>query len=302
MVKMRFLLCFAFSLILCQSEGSDPPKMLSSLYGYNDCIGGVNNFDTEEEYLEELKRRNCTVENGRTNVTNVVSSTMISLRCFAWFNPLSWLDGMPVVFNYPLDGTPSYDDFEVELSDGTKITPDCILLGPADEQNELDTALLLGQFGDGPLDTLKPVRVTVVGDVNVVNDEGVLVNAKGVTYSNDVDMNYVSSTVRLVTAKMWDVNVLPEDFHYPLWPLPSQVKYLLIIYTCLTFCSQVYPNDCVSLYPNTTHVIRATFSGGVTTDGIAPIMPSNRNVFRVSRSTDSSDIVYLGLADLRCSS
>ena len=36
----------------------------------------------------------------------------------------------------------------------------------------------------------------------------------------------------------------------------------------------------------------------MTTDGIAPIMPSNRNVFRVSRSTDSSDIVYLGLADL----
>ena len=32
------------------------PTILSSLYGYDDCIGGVNNFSTEEEYLEDLKR------------------------------------------------------------------------------------------------------------------------------------------------------------------------------------------------------------------------------------------------------
>ena len=32
------------------------PAILSTLYGYDDCIGGVNNFDTEEEYYQELKR------------------------------------------------------------------------------------------------------------------------------------------------------------------------------------------------------------------------------------------------------
>ena len=32
------------------------PAILSTLYGYDDCIGGVNNFDTEEEYFQELKR------------------------------------------------------------------------------------------------------------------------------------------------------------------------------------------------------------------------------------------------------
>ena len=56
------------------------PAILSTLYGYDDCIGGVNNFDTEEEYYQELKRwepdlwedtikpflwrRNCTVVTG----------------------------------------------------------------------------------------------------------------------------------------------------------------------------------------------------------------------------------------------
>ena len=28
------------------------PAILSALYGYNDCIGGVNTFDTQEEYME----------------------------------------------------------------------------------------------------------------------------------------------------------------------------------------------------------------------------------------------------------
>ena len=32
------------------------PAILSTLYGYDNCIGGVNNFDTEEEYFQELKR------------------------------------------------------------------------------------------------------------------------------------------------------------------------------------------------------------------------------------------------------
>ena len=32
------------------------PAILSTLYGYDDCIGGVNNFGTEEEYFADLKR------------------------------------------------------------------------------------------------------------------------------------------------------------------------------------------------------------------------------------------------------
>lgn len=47
--------------------------------------------------------------------------------------------------------------------------------------------------------------------------------------------------------------------------------------------AQVYPNDCAAVYPSTTHVVRATFSGGVTSDGVASVLPSNRNVFILSR-------------------
>ena len=48
-------------------------------------------------------------------------------------------------------------------------------------------------------------------------------------------------------------------------------------------CAQVYPNHCSAVYPGTSHVVRATFSGGVTSDGVASVLPSNRNVFILSR-------------------
>ena len=123
------LLTFPYFILSAKPEsGSDVNiRILSSLYGYDGCIGGVNNFDTEvqcqskcdlshhyhlkEEYLDDLKmNRHCTVEDGRTNVAG---STRVSLACGYIFQRLSWLDGMPVVFNYPLETSPNVDDFEV---------------------------------------------------------------------------------------------------------------------------------------------------------------------------------------------
>jgi len=268
----KFVIFVSLAFINCEKE----PKILSCLYGYDNCIGGVNNFESEEEYLDDLKERNCTVEDGHTNV---VDHKRFILGCYDLFQQLSWMDGMPVVFNYPVEHLPSYDDFSIELSDGTLVTPDCTLLRPANEQNEMDTVLLLGQFGDGQLDTVRPATVTVIGDVQLVTDDG-LVSAKGLTYNGN--MNYMTSFIRMVSAKLWDVEHFPEDFIYPLWPLPSQI----------------YPNHCSSLYENTTHVIRVIFNGGVTIDGIQPIMPNNSNVFRLTQDTNDHSLNYLGLADL----
>ena len=38
------------------SPPAPSPAILSTLYGYAGCIGGVNDFPTEEEYMEDLKR------------------------------------------------------------------------------------------------------------------------------------------------------------------------------------------------------------------------------------------------------
>lgn len=103
------------------------------------------------------------------------------------------------------------------------MTPDCVTLGPANERNELDTVLLLGQFGDGARETVRPVEVAVVGEVSLVTDSGP-VSARGLSYrGGEADMGYLTSGVRLVSAKLWDVASNSEDFRPPLWPLPSSV-------------------------------------------------------------------------------
>lgn len=257
------------------------PAILSALYGYDDCIGGVNQYDTDEEYMEEVKRRNCTVVEGPDGkeITNVASANGIRFVCKNY--QLSWLDGMPIVFNFPLKELPSKEAVEVSLSDGATVTPDCVLLGPADEDNELDTLLILGQFGDGGRNSVHPTKVSVVGSIKLLVPDGE-VDAIGVTYENEGDMNYISSSVRLAYARMWDVSEFSEGTHYPHWPLPSPT----------------YPNTCEKLFPSTTHVIRMAFSGGVTLDGVTSVRPSSPGIFTLRSSSSGLEIPYLGLADL----
>ena len=260
---------------LCPGPG---PRILSALYGYDGCIGGVRGLLSEQDYLEDLARRGCTVEAGETNVASVGS---LVLACRDWrFWSLSWRDGIPLVFNSPLQARPAPDSVQLQLSDGALVHPVCVMLGPANEDNELDTLLLLGHFGDGLNDTLRPVSISIVEDVTLVGPEGPT-NARGLSYSSQEDFNYLTSTVRLTSAKLWDATTNPEDFRPPTWPLPSST----------------YPNHCGSLYPATSHVLRATFSGGVTTDGITSIRPTNKNIFRLSSDLQTS-LTYLGLADL----
>ena len=145
------------TLLLARCWGSAPePRILSGLYGYDNCIGGVRGLQSDQHYLQDLTRRGCTVEGGKTNVA---SRTRLMLSCQSLkFWELSWLDGMPLVFNYPLVSRPDPSAVQMELSDGSVVSPVCVMLAPANEQNELDTLLLLGHFGDGIADTLRPVR------------------------------------------------------------------------------------------------------------------------------------------------
>lgn len=260
-----------------QTEIQHQPAILSSLYGYDGCIGGVNNFDTEEQYMEELKRRNCTVVLDSTGQeqTNVAPSQALSYACGA---PITWLDGMPVTFNFPLVEQPTPESIEVELSDGSVVTPDCVTEAPANEANEQDTLLLIGEFGDGLLNTLYPVRVTVLGDVKLQGPDGEL-SAQGLSFSYPGDMKYLDSSVRMVYARLWDVlqwseadsNLAPRAF---------------------------YPNNCEYLFPQTSHIVRVAFSGGITLDGVTGVEPSTPGIFTVWDPEMDEEIPYLGLADL----
>jgi hypothetical protein len=79
--------------------------------------------------------------------------------------PATALDGMPITFSWLIDPA-SIDpaDFAVIRSDGTRTVPSCATLRPANESNETQTILLIGDFGDAA-SGVRPVRVQLVGQV-----------------------------------------------------------------------------------------------------------------------------------------
>lgn len=81
---------------------------------------------------------------------------------------LSWSapgkDGMPVVFSQEVDPkTLDVSDFEITTYKGNKYFPSDITLLPANEEFELRTVLLIGNYGDYPDN--EPVTVKIVGDL-----------------------------------------------------------------------------------------------------------------------------------------
>jgi len=283
--------CFLFSCLpllllrtVCSTAPGPEPTILSALYGYDGCIGGVNNFATEEEYLRELKRRKCTVMMGPggMEVTNVASSLRLKIGCVQPFSRLEWLDGIPVTFSLPLSFTPSTTSFQVHLNDGSTSVPECVVMLPANEANELDTVLLLREFGDGLADAVWPSKVEVVDELGFAGPEGEVSAPPGLVFSSEEDLRYTLSTVRMVYARMWDVAKFEEGTRYPTWPLPSST----------------YPNNCQHLFPKTTHVIRVTFSGGVTRDGVTSLTPESRDIFSLHTAQTGKKVEQLGLADL----
>ena len=85
-------------------------------------------------------------------------------------------DGMPVVFSQTLDpGTLQPKDFEITSKSGEVHTPKCVTLRPAQDQGELRTVLLIGEFGDAPDNP--PLSVKVVGDL--LSDGSPAINFKG---------------------------------------------------------------------------------------------------------------------------
>lgn len=73
-------------------------------------------------------------------------------------------DGMPVIFSLEVDPA-SLDatDFQVTTRDGSTFSVEAVTLLPAEEEFELRTALLIGDYGNHPDNP--PVRVTITGDL-----------------------------------------------------------------------------------------------------------------------------------------
>lgn len=133
------------------------------------------------------------------------------------------LEGMPVVFDRQLAGVPAASAFRITNGAGGVSTPMCATLAPANEEDEDDTVLLVGDFT--PSADVAVVSVEVIGTLTAETGES---------------LNGLStSTITPVT----------ESIHLVSAFVPSAAD------------SEIgAPNGCPS---NTAQVVRATFSGGL---------------------------------------
>lgn len=174
-------------------------------------------------------------------------------------------DGMPLVFSHELDPKSLQgSDFEVTTKNGTVHIVEAASLLPANEEFELRTVLLMGEFGSYPDN--QPVSVRIVGDLMTRTGK----NFKGQT-----------------------VKVIPLEEG----PVLSYAEYFIIDEK---YPYVKKGNGCDCPKEETKMVVKAVWSGGVRAINGDELGEDERNSFVVSmlKGKDTIQIKPFKLADL----
>ncbi len=175
-------------------------------------------------------------------------------------------DGMPLVFSQEVDPS-SLDvtDFEIITENGTRFQAEHVTLMPANEEFELRTTLLIGEYGNHPENP--PVSVKIVGD---------LMSRSG--------QNYKGQSVKVIP--------LPEG------PVISYAEYF-VIDDDYPYVEKGRGCDCPK--EETSMVVRAVWSGGVRALNGKDLGDNELNSFRVTlvQGADTIKVRPYKLADLK---
>lgn len=174
-------------------------------------------------------------------------------------------DGMPLVFSHEIDpGTLEGADFAVTTQNGTVHIVEAASLLPANEEFELRTVLLIGEYGNHPDNP--PVSVEVVGDLMARSGQ----NFKGQTVS---------------------VIPLPEG------PVLSYAEYFTLDEDYPYIESG---NGCDCPKEETNMVVKAVWSGGVRAVNGEELGENELDNFMVTlvKGSDTTKITPFQLADL----
>ena len=174
-------------------------------------------------------------------------------------------DGMPIVFSHEVDPeTLDGVDFEVTTKNGEAFVVEAATLLPANEEFELRTALLIGEYGNHPDNP--PISVNIVGD---------LMTRTG--------SNYKGQTVAVIPLESGPVLSYAEYF-----TLDNDYPYVESGIGC----------DCPK--EETTIVVKAVWSGGVRAVNGEELGPNEVNDFKVTmvNGADTTIVTPFQLADL----
>ena len=199
-------------------------------------------------------------------------------------------DGLPVEFSWPiLPSTLDPSDFRVTLNNGTSVAPQVTSIWPNFEYNERSVAVLFGHFGNRVPPTqpgaIYPVSVQVVRGASVlrlvgphhriVSAVGVSARSRGSPYTSpDVPPAKRGGPV-LVAAKLSMMSAVGD--------------------TGPRIFRQNLPNNGIALYGRRARFrLRVYTSGGMTPNGVSPLLPTGYDrFFRVDAVTSSGRTVRL---------
>ena len=252
---------------------SDEPVILSAGLGFDNIIG-------LPEVTEETVRQaggswysNVKCTNGQEPPTNIFTSSTAADNIGQGYKGYAdYDDGLPVVFSWPV-ATETVDptDFQFTLNTGEVVTAHAAGMFPNWENNERNTVVLFGDFGNRikstDPDALFPVKLEIVADATpllLIGPEGQEFNAVGLTWTTDKSP-YDQGPV-LVGAKLNYVGeqAVGEGGVF----LMDQTPFM--------------PNDEFALYDEGNFRLRVLTSGGFSPDGVTGLRPNMfEDFFRV---------------------
>lgn len=273
------------------------PEMMAAGLGFTGIVG-VPNLSTSNVTLSKTL---AVLAGGTWNSVHCASgqtpplssytsaSTPAGVRSYYGEN-VYYSDGLPVEFSWPiLPSTLDANDFRVTLSNGTSVTPQVTSIWPNFEYNERSVAVLFGHFGNrippSRPGAIYPTSVTVVrgsSTLQLVGPGRRIVSAVGFSVKTP-GSPYTAPGVR------------PAERGGPTLVAAKLSKMSAVGNTGPVIFRQNLPNDGISLYGSQAKFrLRLYTSGGMTPNGVTPLLPTDYDqYFRVIATTSSGRKIAL---------
>jgi hypothetical protein len=273
------------------------PEMMAAGLGFTTIIG-VPNLSTSNV---QLSKTLAVLAGGTWNRIHCAKGETPSLSAYTsavtpggvrtlYGKNVFYSDGLPVEFSWPvLPSTLDPSDFRVTLSNGTTVTPQVTSIWPNFEYNERSVAVLFGHFGNrvrpAGRGAIYPTSVKVVRGASVlklvgphrriVSAVGFSAQTRGSPYTSPRVAPAKRGGPVLVAAKLSMMSAVGDNG-------PRIFR-------------QDLPNSGVALYGKRSRFrLRVYTSGGMTPDGVSPLLPTEYNrFFRVDALTSSGKTVRL---------
>lgn len=257
----------------------DELKILSAGMGFDNIIGTPgDDFDVTFEAMGSwYAEPDCVDPDGPLSSAVDASGVSNVIRGSVDFD-----DGLPIVTSWPvLTSTVHPEDFLFTLNDGSQVYPNAMTMTPNWENNERNTMVAFGDFGNRGMadepDALFPVKLEIVDDGTPLTFMGPNGTQSGVGLTWETDTSPYDSGPRLVGAKLNRVGNEAEG--------EGGVGLLE---------ASFLPNDEFTLYGGGDFKVRILTTGGFSPDGLTGVTPDQfADFFRLHATGAAGETVLL---------